>query len=63
MSDPCGDLLHSGAMYKKTVSNAFPLSTQALANICSDTLTIAEYPQKLHKYLQTVNYKYQAKLN
>lgn len=61
MSDPCGDLFHCGAVYKKTTLNAFSLSIQALASMCSDTLAIAEHPQKLHKYLQMVNCKYQVK--
>lgn len=40
MSDPYGDLFHSGAIYKKTALNAFSLSTQA--SMCSHTLAITE---------------------
>jgi len=34
---------------------------QALARMCSDTLAITQCPKKFHKYLQTINCKYQAK--
>lgn len=46
--------------YTESLKHIFFIKT-SISYFCSQTLVNAEHPQKLHKNLQTVNCKYQAK--